>query len=329
MGEPKLEWSTIQLCMANQQNIIPLGRLSKIMVDIAGVKVWADFKVIRIVEDADPYLALIGLYWAIDMDGIINFKKISMVFESEGTQVIVPLDPAEGKRYTEPLWEEEEVDHIYKLTMRDEDWINPMADSVLCREKYSKCSSDSDGEIENWKNQLHDVSALRCQRITRDFHCISLEVRELPYFDGSGSIKEFLQTFKAEFPRERRLWALNLAMRATPARLWDMHKEAFQDWEECRDMMILRFEPLVEVRFKTLLVPGDLREHFFDWMEKWYDRTTEEWVHFFIHALGPIPTTWYLDAELHQRTHHWETLKDEFIVTFGLTGGSEALDEAL
>ena len=39
MGEPKLEWSTIQLRMANQQKIIPLGRLSKILVDIAGVKV--------------------------------------------------------------------------------------------------------------------------------------------------------------------------------------------------------------------------------------------------------------------------------------------------
>ena len=42
MGEPKLEWSTIQLRMANQQKIIPLGRLSKIVVDIAGVKVWAN-----------------------------------------------------------------------------------------------------------------------------------------------------------------------------------------------------------------------------------------------------------------------------------------------
>ena len=61
MGEPKLDWSTIQLCMANQQKIIPLGRLSNIMMDIAGVKVLADFEVIEIVEDADPYPALLGL----------------------------------------------------------------------------------------------------------------------------------------------------------------------------------------------------------------------------------------------------------------------------
>ena len=92
MGEPKLDRSTIQLCMDNQQKIIPLGRLSKIVVDIAGAKVRVDFEVIRIVEDADPYPTLLGLDWAIDMGGIINLKKRSMVLESEGTQVIVPLE---------------------------------------------------------------------------------------------------------------------------------------------------------------------------------------------------------------------------------------------
>ena len=34
MGEPKMEWSTIQLRMENQQKIIPLGRLSLVVVNI-------------------------------------------------------------------------------------------------------------------------------------------------------------------------------------------------------------------------------------------------------------------------------------------------------
>ena len=76
------------------------------MVDITGVKVQANFKVIQIVEDADPYPTLLGLEWDIDMGGIINLKKRSMVFENEGTRVIVPLDPAEGEQYTEPICEE-------------------------------------------------------------------------------------------------------------------------------------------------------------------------------------------------------------------------------
>ena len=84
------------------------------------------------------------------MGGIINLKKRITVFENEGTRVIVPLDPVEGEWYTEPVREEEDVDHIYKLTVWDEYWINPTADGVLCWEKDSECFSDSDGEIENW-----------------------------------------------------------------------------------------------------------------------------------------------------------------------------------
>lgn len=101
MGEPKLEWSTIQLRMANQHKIIPLGRLSQITVNIVGVKVWADFEFSQIVEDADPYPTLLALDWAIDMGSIINLKKRSMVLENRGVTLIVPLDPAEGERYKE------------------------------------------------------------------------------------------------------------------------------------------------------------------------------------------------------------------------------------
>ena len=108
-----------------------------------------------------------------------------------------------------------------------------------------------------------------------------------------------------------------------------MHKGAFQDWEECHDMMVLWFEPLAHLCIKTFLGPGDLREHLSAWMEEWGEKTIEEWVHLFIHALGPIPTAWYLDAELHQCTDHWDTLKDEFVGTFGLIGGTEVLDETL
>ena len=87
---------------------------------------------------------------------------------------------------------EEDVGHIYKLIAWNEDWLNPTVDGVLCWEKDSECFFDSDGEIDNCKNWLHDVSALRCLRVTRDFRCVSSEVRDIPYFDGSSNIKEFL-----------------------------------------------------------------------------------------------------------------------------------------
>ena len=91
------------------------------MVDIARVRVLAYFQVIEIVEDTDPYPTLLGIDWAIDVGGIINLKKRSMVFEKNGTRVIIPLDPAKGARYTEPAYEDEELDHIYRITAQNKD----------------------------------------------------------------------------------------------------------------------------------------------------------------------------------------------------------------
>ena len=125
------------------------------------------------------------------------------------------------------------------------------------------------------------------------------------------------------------MWALNLAMRATLVWWWENHKGAFQDWDECHGMMILQFEPPVNLPMEIFLGHGDPGKHLSVWMELWYKRTWEKWVHMFIHALGPIPTTWYLDAELHQRTRHWDTMREDFLGTFGVICGIEKLDEDL
>lgn len=69
-------------------------------MDIKGVRVLIEFEVIQIVDDTDPYSTLLGLDWAIDMGGIINLKRRSMVFENSGTRDVVPLDPTKGEMYT-------------------------------------------------------------------------------------------------------------------------------------------------------------------------------------------------------------------------------------
>ena len=59
MGRPMLEWSPIQLRLANQQKIVPLGRFPSVPVDIDGVSTLAYFRVIEIIDDINPYLALL------------------------------------------------------------------------------------------------------------------------------------------------------------------------------------------------------------------------------------------------------------------------------
>ena len=94
------------------------------------------------------------------MGGVINLKKCSMVFEKNGTRVIVPLDPAEGVRYTEPAYEEEELDHIYRMIAQDEDQGDPTTGGVFNWEKNREYFSDPDIELESWQTRLHNVSAL-------------------------------------------------------------------------------------------------------------------------------------------------------------------------
>jgi len=56
-------------------------RLQGVIVDIKGAGTQTDFEVIEIVNDNNPYLALLGIDWATDMNGVINLKKRKMIFE--------------------------------------------------------------------------------------------------------------------------------------------------------------------------------------------------------------------------------------------------------
>ena len=61
LGKPQLTYSLIQLRMDNQYCIFPIGTLENGEIDVAGVKTVADFEVIEIMGDKDPYPALLGI----------------------------------------------------------------------------------------------------------------------------------------------------------------------------------------------------------------------------------------------------------------------------
>ena len=96
MGNPRLDWSPVQVWLANQAKILPIGTLSQVPVDIEGLHTFADFEVINIIDDTNPYPALLGIYWAIDNQTIINFKKRILLFEDDERRVVSHIDPLEG-----------------------------------------------------------------------------------------------------------------------------------------------------------------------------------------------------------------------------------------
>lgn len=86
-------------------------------MDIEGASELVDFEVIEIVDDNDPYPELVGIDWATHMNRVINLKKHKMIFEKKSLGVVIPLDPAEGSRYTKPVHDyenDDDLDCIYK-----------------------------------------------------------------------------------------------------------------------------------------------------------------------------------------------------------------------
>lgn len=152
MAKPKLAFSPIQLKLANQQRVIPLGRLSNILVELDGVRSLADFEVIEIIDDNTPYPALLRIDWSFENQAIINLKMKTMSFEGNGIRVIGLLDPTLGPGYTKLITTEEEahnIDVVYQLTTAQGGYVNPTKDGMLIWHCESSCASDSEVRLKN------------------------------------------------------------------------------------------------------------------------------------------------------------------------------------
>jgi hypothetical protein len=93
MGEPTLGYSPVQLKLANQHRVLPIGRIKGVTVDLDGVCTMEYFEVIEIVYGTRPYPTLLGLDWEFGNHTIINPKTMKMTFESGEYRFIAPLYP--------------------------------------------------------------------------------------------------------------------------------------------------------------------------------------------------------------------------------------------
>lgn len=120
--------------------------------------------------------------------------------------VVVPLDLAEGAIYNEPVCDYKESDdelyQIYKITTRNQEWINSMKYGRIAWDWESSCTSDSNEELYHWKNHLHEVSTLLRNMMMKSLRCVSLEVRKLPHYDDLTDIDLFLDEFEREVPKD-------------------------------------------------------------------------------------------------------------------------------
>ena len=87
MGSPMQSWSPVQVWLANQARVTPIGRVPHHAVEVEGMKTYSDFDVIEVVDGGGSYPALLGIGWANDSMAVINFKKHVMTFENQEIRV--------------------------------------------------------------------------------------------------------------------------------------------------------------------------------------------------------------------------------------------------
>ena len=96
MGQLTLGWSPMQLRLANQAKVQPIGWVTNLVVDVEVMRNRAYFDIIEVVNGEGSYPTLLGFGWANDSMAVINFKKQMMNFENQDIRVIAPMDPDEG-----------------------------------------------------------------------------------------------------------------------------------------------------------------------------------------------------------------------------------------
>jgi len=62
--------------------------LKHIKVDLNGMKTYANFEVSEILDDKNPYHALLGIDLTFDNYGILNLKQSHMSFEKDLNKVV-------------------------------------------------------------------------------------------------------------------------------------------------------------------------------------------------------------------------------------------------
>ena len=109
-------------------------------------------------------------------------KKRILTFECSYLRVVAPIDPLEGHRNVDPVNSEglgECLEHIYRITYARDDYVNPMTGGKMSWWSISSLTSYSSEALENWQDQMHEISMRKCARITCYVRRVGIEASEL------------------------------------------------------------------------------------------------------------------------------------------------------
>ena len=71
---------------------------------------------------------------------------------------------------------------------------------------------------------------------------VGIEVSDLPTYEGLPNLASFLIGFEEKVTEHQHLFALDFALKVTPAKRWAAHKESISEWPQCRRLMEIKFK---------------------------------------------------------------------------------------
>ena len=182
-----------------------------------------------------------------------------------------------------------------------DDYINIAAEGKLSWWSVICCSSDSGEALENWQNWLHEVSMMKYTRITKSLRWVGTEVCDLPTYEILDNLDTLLTEFEDKVLEPQWLLSLDVALKATSTRWWDVHKQAILEWPQCRRLLEIRFYDNISYVNKYIGLTSPVN-HLDNYCVTWRSVPRQEWVHLFIHTLDKIPRNLYTSVKLQHGT---------------------------
>jgi hypothetical protein len=165
LGRPSLAPTLNYLKLTYQILIEHIGILINVETHIMGILTLIDFKVIDLVEGMPTYVALVNQPWGQQMKANIFLEKEKIKLKGNGRKTIIPLDPNEGKPWSESLDEDHEVRCLYQIINEQIDYVKPNTQGEILAESPLSVRHNSDSVLYNWQIKNYEVHSKYCWTI--------------------------------------------------------------------------------------------------------------------------------------------------------------------
>ena len=94
-----------------------------------------------------------------------------------------------------------------------------------------------------------------------------------------ANLDTFLTEFEEKVLEPQRLLALDVALKATPTRLWVSHKQSISEWSQCQQLLEIRFGENISYTGKKYTGLKNPVDHIENCRTTWRKSPQQEWVH--------------------------------------------------